>query len=38
MEETVQQPTQKSSKAVLKVIVFAAFIIAAIYLVEPGKM
>ena len=34
MEETLQQPTKKSSQAVLKAIIFAAFIIAAIFLIR----
>jgi len=34
MEETLQQPTKKSSKAVLKVIIFTAFIFTAIYLIR----
>ncbi|MBW1749035.1 MAG: TVP38/TMEM64 family protein, partial [Deltaproteobacteria bacterium] len=34
MEETLQQPTKKTSKAVLKAIIFAAFIIGAIFLIR----
>jgi len=34
MEETLQQPTKKSSQAVLKAIIFAAFIIAAVFLIR----
>lgn len=34
MEETLQQPIKKSSKAVLKAIIFAAFVIAAIFLIR----
>jgi len=34
MEETFQQPAKKTSKAILKAIAFAAFIIAAILLIR----
>ena len=34
MEETLQQPTKKPSKAVFKEIIFAAFIIGAIFLIR----
>ncbi len=34
MEETLQQPTKKTSKAMLKAIIFAAFIIGAIFLIR----
>ncbi|MBW2015207.1 MAG: TVP38/TMEM64 family protein, partial [Deltaproteobacteria bacterium] len=34
MEETLQQPTKKTSKAVLKAIIFAAFIIGAIFFIR----
>ena len=34
MEETLQQPTKKPSKAVFKAIIFAAFIIGAIFLIR----
>ena len=34
MEETLQKPTKKSSKAMLKAIIFAAFIIGAIFLIR----
>jgi uncharacterized membrane protein YdjX (TVP38/TMEM64 family) len=34
MEETLEQPTKKSSKAMLKAIIFAAFIVGAILLIR----
>lgn len=34
MEETLQQPTKKTSKAIFKAIVFVVFIIAAIFLIR----
>ena len=34
MEETLQQQTKKPSKAVFKAIIFAAFIIGAIFLIR----
>ena len=34
MEEILDQPTKKSSKAVVKAIIFAAFIIGAIFLIR----